>query len=371
MNVLIGILIICSSNYGILQEKTDDKLKKEYDEITKALSDSDEKVREKAKTALVNFIDSDAKITFIQKQTQALSREIEEAIKNAIRGYRIKTHGLIAFIKNSHIWIMNGDGTDQEKLTQVEGNNSYPVFSPDGKKLVYTSDDIDKTTKQWIGTQIYVYDLETKSEKRITTECFNHSVSFSQDSKMILYGHTHWNYWTRMWEGHVMTIDTDGKNIKQLTEGNAIHGTPSFSSDGKKIVFSANRDYPWLNHITNIYTMDSDGKNLKQLTFDTGYNHTYPSFTNGGKIVFHTYGYSGKKTYIMDSDGKNGKAIETDELYKLFSPDGKRIVLTEHNSITKKDEIHIYDIETKKTMVLTEGSRAAWFPPVQKVTETK
>ena len=38
-----------------------------------------------------------------------------------------------------HIYVMNSDGTNEARLTNVGGGDVYPGFSPDGSKIVFTS----------------------------------------------------------------------------------------------------------------------------------------------------------------------------------------------------------------------------------------
>lgn len=67
----------------------------------------------------------------------------------------------------------------------------------------------------------------------------------------------------------LFTIDSDGKNISQLTRDDADHEDPAWSPDGKKIAFvrSFNNDVDG-----EIYTVNVDGTGLKQVTHAPGAN---------------------------------------------------------------------------------------------------
>jgi tricorn protease len=52
------------------------------------------------------------------------------------RGYRGSS--------NDEIWLASPDGTNQRRVTTYDGQDSYPMWSPDGKKLYYVSENGSK-----------------------------------------------------------------------------------------------------------------------------------------------------------------------------------------------------------------------------------
>ena len=64
------------------------------------------------------------------------------------------------------------------------------------------------------------------------------------------------------WEIYVM--DVDGGNPQRLTNSPEVEWSPSWSPDGKRTVFSSEKDeHQWKQ---DIYVMDADGGNLRNLT---------------------------------------------------------------------------------------------------------
>lgn len=51
----------------------------------------------------------------------------------------------IAYASGNHIWIMNADGSNKKQVTQSSDEETYPVFSPDGKYLLIGTRFIEST----------------------------------------------------------------------------------------------------------------------------------------------------------------------------------------------------------------------------------
>lgn len=75
----------------------------------------------------------------------------------------------IAFIKNSHVWVMNTDGSNVQQLTASGGDNveSFPTWSPDGK---YIACWCYKTYERSYYTAIAIVPSKTNSPIKLTNE---------------------------------------------------------------------------------------------------------------------------------------------------------------------------------------------------------
>ena len=135
---------------------------------------------------------------------------------------------------------MKADGTDVKRLTKNDIWDTYASWSPDGKKILYRSR-IKAPGNTYGGEP-----MEFNSE--------------------------------------IFLMDADGTNPINLSNHKAFDGWPSWSPDGKRILFSSNRSGPF-----QIYVMNVDGSNVQALVQSPGVGEefTKPIWSrDGSKIVF-------------------------------------------------------------------------------------
>lgn len=98
---------------------------------------------------------------------------------------------------------------------------------------------------------------------------------------------------------HLWMVDTDGKNLRQLTQGEGLNTYPAFSPDDKTIVFSSNRE----GNNFDIYFLDLSKGTIKDLTNHPGLD-TYPCFSaDGEKILFVSNRGGSQQIWVMERDG--------------------------------------------------------------------
>ncbi|MFZ1519760.1 MAG: hypothetical protein WAU11_13335, partial [Ignavibacteriaceae bacterium] len=157
------------------------------------------------------------------------------------------------------IYTMNLDGTGQTRLTFEKGYDGGPFFSPDGKKIVF------------------------RASRPITEE------------QMIDYNDLVENGLVRPSALEIFVMDSDGKNIKQITQLGKASFAPFFHPNGKKIIFSTNyngdnpRDF-------NLYMINIDGTGLERITYNSSFDG-FPMFSPDGKyLVFGSNRFNKKDT---------------------------------------------------------------------------
>jgi Tol biopolymer transport system component len=116
---------------------------------------------------------------------------------------------------------------------------------------------------------------------------------------------------------------------RQLTHG-VDDETPSFSADGRQIVFAGDREALPMTYASHIYVMRADGANVRQLTEGVAFDRN-PSFSpDGRRIVFdRTVGSGRPRIYMVNADGSGLHPLTdgTSAAYEpVFTPNGRRIV---------------------------------------------
>lgn len=148
--------------------------------------------------------------------------------------------------------------------------------------------------------------------------CNGHDPAFSPDGERIAYSH-----------GKIWTIDVTGKNRKKI--GQLTHEIgPSWSPDGKKIVFQCYGKSRPRKDIFQIWVMNSDGSEPHPL-LDTSIaplgRAQHARWSPDGKQIVFTHG---NQLWIVDTSGQNARPLTKDpakeyEYVGDWSPDGKLI----------------------------------------------
>ena len=156
---------------------------------------------------------------------------------------------------------------------------------------------------------------------------------------------------------HIYMMDENGANLIQITEGTIFSADsyPSFSPDGRTILFNTFRD----NNL-DIYVINTDGTDEKQLTNHKGYDG-HPAWSpDGKKVIFvssrDVNNDDKKPLYIMNSDGSEQIRflnIEASILCPQWSPDGEKIAF--HSKINGKFDIYTINIDGTDWVNLTDN----------------
>lgn len=168
----------------------------------------------------------------------------------------------------------------------------------------------------------------------------------------ILYASTKKN--VRNWD--LFTIKADGSGRQQLTDTPEPEQHPSWSPDGKQILFTRG------DVMTNIdiYVMDADNSNVTRLTEHPERDQRGVFSPDGETIAFVSQRDGDVAIWLMAADGSNPrKLVQGRE--PSFSPDGRRLAFTS-SAFDDNDEIYLIDLDGSNRTRLTENRRKLdWF----------
>jgi TolB protein len=150
------------------------------------------------------------------------------------------------------IYTMRVDGTNVRRLTSQPGYDGGPFFSPDGKKIVYRAwhpSDTALTNYQDLLKQrlvrpnrmeIWVMNADGSDQRQITSlGGANFAPYFTPDGSRIIFSSNHTNPRSRNFELYL--INADGTGLERVTSDPEFDGFPMFSPDGKKLVWATGR----------------------------------------------------------------------------------------------------------------------------------
>ena len=213
-------------------------------------------------------------------------------------------------LPNFEIYVMDADGGNPQNLTNDPNSDSTPSWSPDGKRIVFASNRDGNRDGNRENYEIYVMDADGGNQQRLTdNDFYDTQPSWSPDGKRIAFmsrreGHFIGEFGL---SSEIYVMDADGNNQRRLTNNRKSDSSPSWSPDGKWIVFSADRKGDNVNY--EIYVMDADGNNQRRLT-NNRVHDTSPSWSSDGKrIVFSSYRDGNGEIYVMDNDGENQQKL--------------------------------------------------------------
>lgn len=168
------------------------------------------------------------------------------------------------------IWVMNSDGSSPRQLTHALGYDGGPWWSPDGKKICFRAyhpqtpeeiADYKALLKQSLirptTLDLYVMDSDGSHLRRITNDRAANIADFAPtwtpDGKALLFASNRDDPKRRKFE--IYRINIDGTGVERITYGDQFDGFPAFSPDGTRIVWASNRNGK-MPHETNVFIAD-------------------------------------------------------------------------------------------------------------------
>jgi len=184
------------------------------------------------------------------------------------------------------VWVANDDLSGARKLTRGDYDSGWAVWSPGGKRLVFDSNRTDHTPN---------------------------------DSNHV---------------NDVFLMNSDGSDVKELTDSKGVSGDAAWSPNGSLIAFDADRGNR--KGLSAIYVMPANGGKLRRITDPGAALSDYkPRFSpDGTHLIFTrargTADHAPAALFTIGLDGSGLHRLTSSSLRvddSDWSPDGKRIVV--------------------------------------------
>ncbi|KAF1350441.1 tricorn protease N-terminal domain-containing protein [Lizonia empirigonia] len=274
-------------------------------------------------------------------------------------------------LKMSPQWLANGTiayllkNTANEGLSCLTGNSTIsvprsirsPAWSPDGTKVVYEK--VDFNVIRPMGNDVFLQ-LSRQGHLAITQKQLGNSSivtmnpdlnsrkvsggfrpSWSPDGQWLVFGLGSWFQSRATGNASLYRVTANGSYFEQLTDGSVNTGFPSFSSDGKHIVYRVwGREY-------GLRIMDLSTRKVTVLTNSTSTNYDSVPFwsPDGSKIVFTRHAsYTNFDICTIKPDGTDLQVLTTsggNDAHAVWTTDGRILYSTAEYGF--RDEAAIYD----------------------------
>ena len=176
------------------------------------------------------------------------------------------------------IFVMNADGSDPRQVTSNLNDDDAPAWSPDGRMLVFAHQMFSPEEE---ATGLSNHDLWTmradgSNQRDVTPSPFDdHEPDWSPDGKKIAFTTNPGG------NSDVYTINPNGSDLRRLTDAPGVDSGANWSPDSRLIAFDSERDGNG-----EVYLMRADGREQTRLTFNPAWDLLAAWSPNGRELAF-------------------------------------------------------------------------------------
>jgi Tol biopolymer transport system component len=154
------------------------------------------------------------------------------------------------------IYVMDKNGKNVKRLTNELGYDGGPFFSPDGKQIVYRAyhpkdekeiarykDRLANDLIEPNNFELWIMNADGTNKRKITDlGSASFAPYFHPNGKKIIFSSNYFADDERKRNFDLLMINVDGTGLERITTYESFDGFPMFSPDGKKLVFASNRN---------------------------------------------------------------------------------------------------------------------------------
>jgi len=252
--------------------------------------------------------------------------------------------------------IMDQDGANVRLLSQGQELVLTPRFSPTNQEITYMSYMRDQP-------RVFIMNLET-GQRELVGDFPNMTFAprFSPDGQRVIM-----SLGAPDGSSSIFEMDLRSRQSRRLTpQTGVIDTSPSYSPDGRQIVFESDREGS-----QELYVMNSDGSGVRRISGADGGRYSTPVWSPRGDYIAFTKQLSGRFLIgVMRPDG-TGERILTEGYHNegpTWAPNGRVLMFfRESQGASGGPRIHSVDItgyNERPVPTPAFGSDPAWSPLV-------
>ncbi|OGG52276.1 MAG: Tol-Pal system beta propeller repeat protein TolB [Candidatus Handelsmanbacteria bacterium RIFCSPLOWO2_12_FULL_64_10] len=288
-----------------------------------------------------------------RERVRGVAHRLSDDIVYSLTGQQGVASSQIAFVSavrgHKELYLMGYDGHGLRPLTDDRTINRSPAWSPDGRRIVYSS----LRQQRW---DLFIVDALSGAATPVrTSSTFNTSPAWSPDGRQILFSIND--------ESNIdlYTISVSGWRPRRGTDHPEGDTEPSWSPDGQKVAFTSDRA-----GTPQVYIMNADGSNIRRLTWEPDAYEGSPRWSpDGRRITFVRRGFDGFDVHVMEVEGGTPFRLTAGGSNEnpSWSPDGLQITFCSNRD--GGDDIYVMNWDGTNLRRLTSGggnSSPAWSP---------
>ncbi|MXY02785.1 MAG: hypothetical protein F4190_04110 [Acidimicrobiales bacterium] len=257
----------------------------------------------------------------------------------------------LVYSRADGLWTVNNDGSGRALLVPADGTRRYgAVWSPLGDRIAYVNGYSDGN--DWI-SHIWTVNADGRhNNQRTSGELIDSWPTWSPDGKRIAFQRTTGRgidqYGARNdGDKYIVVMASYGKNLTELNPGGAWEYSPAWSPDGSKLAFVASG---------YLMVSDVDGSNARRVIADLDHNGGLSWSPDGRRIVF-IRGYRDESAVVAIGVDGADEIVVFDEDVRVRAPrwsrDGQRIAF---------HTVEEHDAKRRILVVSTDSGTAARVP---------
>jgi Tol biopolymer transport system component len=238
-------------------------------------------------------------------------------------GKRLAVDQLTSEESPSHVYVANADGANARRLPPCLlpkcAGHSQPAWSPDGRRLAVSTDIDVRPGQPPKRFGIAIIDLAKGTERPVVenpnTAGQNLFPRWSPDGRRLVF----WRDRERAggFETAVFVVNVNGSGLRQLTPWDMLAGDPDWSPDGHRILYTTHPLFEFSDAgQSELHTIRPDGTGLRRLTNygPNGPRATQSRWTPDGMAILYTRTtQTGQPRYIyaINADGTSDTPVLT------------------------------------------------------------